>query len=275
MIPTVSQEKGNAFFYFLIGFGMLIMIAGGLFVYTNKLQFLGIPISTPTVSPAGVENKPHVSPRASSEVPPSGINLFWGNYLGQTVLVVGERVYGNDLEMDPEIKDISASLVSEKAPVIKIPENHTIFSMLNLDQKRILFITYPDLYSTPASSEKIEQTKTAYLFDKNDNKTKELFKFTSGKATFPKIAGVSSDKNYLAFNLFSCWACGGHQPDTYLYSLPSGNKKNIGKTKIFEWLEDGKYRYKEYVVVSCPASQEGPIECSKDISSLPWKEGSL
>ena len=94
-------------------------------------------------------------------------------------------------------------------------------------------------------------------------------KFPSGDPA--KIKQFSADSKYLALDLFDCWNCGGHQPETMLVRLEDNELKNIGRTSFFNWLEDGKYEYKDYVVITC--SQETMGECSEDPEKLPLKSG--
>ena len=93
-----------------------------------------------------------------------------------------------------------------------------------------------------------------------------------------KIDQFSSDSKYLSLNLFDCWNCGGHQPDTVLVRLADNEMKNIGKTSYFNWMFDGKfwsvdgaYEYKDYVEIDCVGDVMGP--CSEDPEKLSTKSG--
>ena len=108
---------------------------------------------------------------------------------------------------------------------------------------------------------------------------KKLNLFPSGIPTddnaqlVPKIETFDKSGDYVAFDMFGCWNCGGHKPEKLLMRLSDGATKNIGKISYFTWKENGNYDYKDYVVITC--TEEGPGECSEDPATLPLKEGTF
>lgn len=86
-----------------------------------------------------------------------------------------------------------------------------------------------------------------------------------------KIDQYSPDSKFLSLNLFDCWNCGGHKPETMLVRLTDNEMKNIAKTSFFNWLADGKYEYKDYIVKPC--SQETMGECFEEPEKLSLKTG--
>jgi hypothetical protein len=91
--------------------------------------------------------------------------------------------------------------------------------------------------------------------------------------TYPKIDTFSQDNRYVSLQLFGCWNCGGHMPETLLFDTQTLKTKNIGKVVQFAWKQNGAYEYKDYVVVECKEPQPG--ECSQDPNSLPLKTGNF
>jgi len=95
----------------------------------------------------------------------------------------------------------------------------------------------------------------------------------------PQLMSISLDNNYLSFNIDDndCYAMVGCQPMTFIYDISNKNGKNIGKVYNFEWLTNGRYRYKQYLQIECQPCTEGchPAVCSKDPKTLPWVEASF
>jgi len=89
--------------------------------------------------------------------------------------------------------------------------------------------------------------------------------------TFPKIDTFSNDNGYVSLQLFECWNCGGHMPETLLLNIQTLKTKNIGKVTQFAWKQNGTYEYKDYVVIECEEPQPG--ECTQDPNTLPLKTG--
>lgn len=87
----------------------------------------------------------------------------------------------------------------------------------------------------------------------------------------PKIDQISLDGEYVSFNMFSCWNCGGHQPETLLLKLGNMGTKRIGQVSLFNWKVKGAYEYKDYIVKECSEPSVG--ECSEDQENLPLKIG--
>ncbi|MBI3103725.1 hypothetical protein HYZ05_02185 [Candidatus Daviesbacteria bacterium] len=122
-----------------------------------------------------------------------------------------------------------------------------------------------------------QNSRDLYLYDRSSGKG-ELKKITSfanstTKYTYPKINSFNQDGRYVFIQLFGCWNCGGHVPETFLVDLQTFKFQNIGKTSYFSWKLDGNYEYKDYVVIECKEPQPG--ECSQDPSTLPLKVGKI
>lgn len=140
------------------------------------------------------------------------------------------------------------------------------------DNKSFLFIMRWGI----ESADKVDLSY--YLYYYNPAKTPKLTlvkKFNEGDGSYgiPKINQVSGDGLHLALDMFGCWNCGGHKPETMLLNLETLQTKNIGKVSYFAWKTGGAYDYKDYVVVTCEGESMG--ECSEKPESLPMKTGSM
>lgn len=113
-----------------------------------------------------------------------------------------------------------------------------------------------------------------YLYYYNpvkDNKLTLVKKFNEGPANIPKIDQINNDGNYASLDMYSCWNCGGHKPETMLLNLSTLKMEGIGKVSYFAWKENGNYEYKEYQVIECVGESMG--ECFEPPENLPLKTG--
>lgn len=133
------------------------------------------------------------------------------------------------------------------------------------DNKKFIFIMRFKLANKP------DQIFHIYLFDEKNVSEISQFMLPSpdGKYSVPKLSQISSDGNFVSLNMFGCWNCGGHEPETLLLNLSTKATKRIGKVSYFAWKENGAYEYKDYKVIPC--KQESIVECSDDPNNLPLK----
>ena len=231
----------------------IILLLGGAIVALVVTQ----PIITKRI---GLSDT--ISNQKSEPIPVVIANLFyWGKYNGEGVIVKGNKVYGEDVQRDPFRKGVLAADVVAKGPINNLLA-YDIFSVKAVGEDKLLYTTVSYGAERPRTSE-------AYLLTESNNINTKLFTLSSGIYVLPKIMEVSSDNKFISFELYKCWGCGGHQPETLLYNLETSEMENIGKVEDFEWLENGAYRYKEFMLQPCPKNEEGyfiPVEgeCSTD-----------
>jgi hypothetical protein len=117
--------------------------------------------------------------------------------------------------------------------------------------------------------------RVIYLYNQTSKDLKKIATFPNNSTNYvyPKIRHFSQDGRYVYVNLFGCWNCGGHAPETFLIDLVTFKTLNIGKTSYFEFRQDGDYEYKDYVSIECDEPQPG--ECLQDPNSLPLKTGKI
>lgn len=118
----------------------------------------------------------------------------------------------------------------------------------------------------------------AYLYDpsKPNAPVTLVKKFTPDASTkygVPKVSSLSPDDSYAAFDMYSCWNCGGNKPETLLVRFSDLAMSRIGLTSSFTWKTGGEYTYKAYIEKEC--SEPGPAQCFEDPASLPTKAGTF
>ena len=173
-----------------------------------------------------------------------------------------------DILKEP-IKDSTGSisiLVSDRLFSFKrVPNSNNFLFVIELSRSASV--------STNGPWSPYQGGRDLYLYDRNLGKgeLKKIISFTNSttKYTYPKINSFSPDGRYVSIQLFGCWNCGGHVPETFLVDLQTFKSQNIGKTSFFSWRRDGNYEYKDYIVIECKEPQPG--ECSQDPSTLPLK----
>ncbi len=95
----------------------------------------------------------------------------------------------------------------------------------------------------------------------------------------PKIAQISNDGRYISLAIFRCYDCGNEVPQTMVINTNSGAYQMIGPTATFTWFQDGRYEFKPYQEVACPAdtvTEEGQTaSCAIDPQFIDPQSGSI
>lgn len=112
-----------------------------------------------------------------------------------------------------------------------------------------------------------------FYFDNTSKKLSNPLSFVENGSEYavPKIDKINTDGKFISFNMYQCWSCGGHHPETLLLNLESNTTKRIGKVYDFAWGEGDNYSYKEYKVIEC--AQPTPGECTQDQTTLSTIQG--
>lgn len=174
--------------------------------------------------------------------------------------------------------------------LVNTPEDATgfdeIFSFKSLpNSKSFVFVIRYDLSTGQNNTE--QYIKGYYYNPSNSSEIVSLlFSYTPSDSSgngysYPVVRTISPNGTYASFDMFSCWNCGGHQPETMLVNLHTKATKRIGKTSYFAWKENGSYEYKEYLSEPCP-TPTGTVpeefiqtDCPQDPATLPLKTGSI
>ena len=205
-----------------------------------EIDYEGIPITENTVSFAQVGSDIYLRYRGKiyteqeeGEVEPATVTVPEANYTWYGLVEAPEGLTENE-------------------------EFNRVFSFKQTSGTSFLFVMR---WGTDSS-----QSFSTFNFAGNEVKT--LSFDTSEGYSVPKIAQISTDGNYAAIDLYGCWNCGGHEPET-------GANENIGRVLNFAWGENGNYTYKEYIAKECEPPAEGPVQCSEDPNTLPQKSGNI
>jgi hypothetical protein len=176
---------------------------------------------------------------------------------------------------------------SELTPLMSVPDNSWIFNVAGLSNLgNIYFVINSTLsyqYIIHRNSSVLKNPSgggitilSAYKYSPEAQTIRKLFDTfnlikLSGK--YPAIKSISPEGRYIAFDVYSCWGCGAGHPSTFLYDIKEKTGKDIGQTLKFQWIGEGKYRYKEYIKIPC--KEPDSLGCYKEPNKLPFMEGSL
>lgn len=170
--------------------------------------------------------------------------------------------------------------------LINTPANATgfdeVFDFSQIpNSSRFIFTMRWDI---PLANNNLRQDITVYLYDptKQSNKVETLLTLSADGVgyKYPHGMEISVDGNYVAFDMYPCWNCGGSHPETMVMKISTKITKNIGKTSFFAWKTNGAYEYKDYIPMSCPTPTGAPGEyfigeCAQDPATLPLKTGQI
>lgn len=290
--PPVQTPNFYKTLFFALLFIITVSVIGGGLFYLGKQQAVKPEIvPTPTITPvntgvfppydAGSPPMQEEQAAVDKDVVPVGPNTVrFARVEENTYLMYRGKIYdGANQDEVKEFKMVNPDnfkwygLVDAPEGVTpnEFMEDEVFGFKVAPDKKSFAFVMR---WATPPPPKYPEY----YLFYYTPfNKLRQsilVAKFTTaekGKMGVAKIDQFSSDDKYLSLNMFGCWNCGGHQPETNLIRLLDNETKNIGRTSYFKWLEEGKYEYKDYVVIACV--DPGPGECSEDPEKLPMKSG--
>lgn len=303
--PSPNQ-RGN--FLIPIGLAFLILVigVGAYYLGTQKSKSPNSQQSTNT--PTSTQGTPTNYPSQSLYTNALGLTTWSlanvGNeiYLKQTINITNDKVdYPNskartisniysqdDKSYEPqEITgadaskytwiDILTEPINDSVGSVSILVSDRLFSFKKVpNTNNVLFaveLSRSASVSTNGPWSPYQGERDLYLYDRSSGKgdLKKITSFTNSttKYTYPKINSFSQDGRYVFIQLFGCWNCGGHVPETFLVDLQTFKFQNIGKTSYFSWKLDGSYEYKDYFVIECREPQPG--ECSQDPSTLPLK----
>jgi hypothetical protein len=166
-----------------------------------------------------------------------------------------------------------------KKQVLELSSDATLLDQVYFkDQKVIVFSFLLDDREILGAD---KPTDTAlYLYDLKSHKLQTLGTIKSLRLSadtpYLFIDKLSSDSHYLSIYSTGCLFCDDHfglsdGQIVTLLDIKTLATKNAGHFVDFEWLANGKYRYKESI-------QTEPCEvgvCLKAPSDLPWKQGAF
>lgn len=278
--------------FFLLLFIVTVSLTGGVFYFLGKQQTVKPePVPAPSVTPAITTVFPPYDADPSplpdnqevkdEEIIPAGQNTVSFARDGEnTYLRYRGKIHNDSDQLEPQTVQIPNPDQHSWYGLVDAPDGVTpnefmedeVFSYrVAPDKKSFAFVMrwaippppkYPAyylFYYTPF--DKYRQSMLVKTFSTSDK----------GVMSVAKINQFDNESKYLTLNMYGCWNCGGHQPETLLVRLKDNETKNIGRTSYFNWLTGGKYEYKDYVVITCTEETMG--ECFEKPESLPLKTG--
>lgn len=271
----------------IIVLGTVLLVGGWLFAQ-SKVNSKQTSQITPTQSASTTTDNPATQTAgADSGIPLTKNTVSFTRDNNNVYLQYKGKIYEEDQNGQPQQATISLPNATWYG-LVNTPEIATgfdeIFSFKTIpNTKNFVFV---NRYDVPVSGGKVEQHVNTYYYDqsKPSEKVELLFSAiptdtTNKDASYPIIGSISPDRKYVSFNMFSCWNCGGHQPETMVVNLQTKAVKRIGETSYFKWNENGNYEYKEYITTPCPTPTGTEdfmqVNCPVEPSTLPLKTGSI
>lgn len=284
-IPEVPEKKPvsaqRTILFAILGTFMAIgLVTVGFYAGSaqkNSLENTTFPSPTPIVTHVEEESQ------LKSGIPITEKTVSFTSSKEEIFLRYKNKIYTEDDPKTSAPQEVDSSTVAQAewiglvdSPLGVLSNSFDeIFSYKQIpDSKNFLFVmrwTKPNTMETPI-----------YYYDNLANPSLVSIDIPAEKESysFPKISEISYDGKYVSFNMYGCWNCGGHPPETLLVNLQSKATKRIGKLSYFAWKTNGAYEYKDYVTKPCPTQADGsefmgPGVCSEEPANLPLKTGTM
>lgn len=265
------MQKGFTAVYILIGFFVLVVVAGGAYWFgtsknsTNSTQNQQVttaaqPNPSSTLVPNLTNTQPDIIPQANV--------LYLGTYQGAEAIFVTNSKLSEYFEAG--VKKTSPSIGTLK----KIDGSGlTPFDYKNLqDPKKVLMLSsnVQQINNLKSSEDKtfiylsiMLETKTSNLYP--DNLTNHIYRINlkdltsddlwshdmspnkyKGAAGAAYVKGFSKDNNYLVLSVFGCYACEGSEAGELVLNNQTKNEKYFEKIGNVQFnLSDGTFTYQK------------------------------
>lgn len=292
IVKAPEGHSGNLIKFILLTLVILIIIviSGGAYVLNKNSVGESLPSPMPTISSIktpSITSAPIATPNSVVNNPIGENTVSFAMIDGKAIL----QYHGKFYDVDDSIYSPTPLTISNLNSypwkgLVDRPESKDayyideIFSFKSLPNKLgFVFVMRWETEqkntptaSNPSSGAIIPNYKVFY-YDAIKNKLFNSLTFepNSSQYSVPKIDKISSEGKFISFNMFGCWNCGGHKPETLLLNLETNISKRIGKIENFTWGENGNYTYKEYKVIDC--AEPGPGQCNEDPTKLPLLRG--
>ncbi len=282
------MQRGSALFFILIFLAIFFLLGGVFLVFylsNNSQKTVQDDTSLIATQSAQVRNQLEnlqTSQSSSSAGTTSGEKVSFVKKDGKLYFKLFNRIYGEEGDVVVELpnsetlswqtlldipKDVNKdSFFNEAFSFKAVPNSDNFFLVIRWDRK----LTDDKWYwEFPVYYFNAQERKLTLLF-KTDTKSESLA-FNSPTFKVPRIDQVSKDGNYVSFNMFGCWNCGGHTPEYVAFDVRNKTSKNLGNIVDFSWLENGEFQYKTPQQIACPET-EGmqPDKCFEDKNNVPF-----
>ncbi len=273
-----ASSKKTSNFFSLFGkimLGLLIVglvLFGGYYLGANKAKPASVS-PTPslssakptTITPIGTTSTP-----TDSGIPIKANTVSFTRVNGEVFMRYKGKVYNEE----------AASKNDSSLTKLADPDSHTWYGLVDAPaigepagfDELFDFKVFPNkqnfvfVMRWPTTGNVIDYKVFYYDVYATETKVSNMLSLQDGvdgsDQNVPRVKQINPEGKYVAFNMFSCWNCGGHAPDTLLLKIDTKATKRIGKVSYFNWKENGNYEYKAYKVIPCEV--DGPGECSED-----------
>ncbi len=263
------MQRGFSSTYLIIGVLVIVLVG---YLYKNN--------SSPLQNTSTIQPPSSLVTTISTPIPSPSLDyrVSYTSVDGEIYLKYNGKVYGkDDLNKsnrrydEPVVSGLSSRndldwKILLNPTNIEIDGYNELFSFKVFpDNKRFLFVMR---WSRPPTG--YGKTFQVFYFDGN-SVSDPISLQDSNYPSIPKIDQISLDGEYVSFDMYSCWNCGGHYPYELLLKIGDMSVKRIGSVSYFQWGSNGAYEYKDYIEEPC--SYPGPGVCFKKPETLPLKTG--
>ena len=273
--------KGNAGFIILVVLALFFLLGGVFLVFYFSNANPSNNSSTPSLvaSQSAVQNVASNSAGSTSSAT-LGEKVYFVKKDGLLYFKIGDRFYTEDGNPMPQFDP--NTLVWQ--PLLDIPKDTTTtafneaFSFKSIPGSDNFFIIFR--WEKELSSDRVFWEFPVYFFNSQSKKLSLLFKtdtkadsvvFGSSTYRIPRIDQISKDGNYVSFNMFQCWNCGGHTPEYLAFDVKNKASKKLGFVSDFSWLDNGQFQYKIPKEIPCPETEGmSPDKCFEDKNKVPF-----
>lgn len=291
-VPATPKEKpahraiGNKKLFLAFGIIFVLLVIGGSgFFFGVQTTLNNLPTPTPTNTPTPTVTNtptPTIVVPTDTGIPIGANTVSFTRVDGKLYLRYKGHLYSqeaankNDYTLtqlpNPDAYQWYGLVDAPQIPADALAFDEVFDFKLLPNKYDFIFIM-----RWPTNATTIDYRVFYYDSYKEGNKVTNFFNTSVNPDTkgyqIPRLYEITSDGKYIAFNMFSCWNCGGHQPEVLLFDRETKETKNIGKVSYFKWRTKSDYEYKEYKVIECKF--EGPGECSIEPDKLPFITGTF
>lgn len=262
------NTKGFIAIVFVVVITILVGVSVLLYQQKNKTDLPPVVFSTPLIQ----------------EGLPSDYYVSFANVYGDILLRYKDKVYKQaEGTADPQEVKLDEMQTIKWETLVELPINSPVakFFIDELFDFKLLPNKNDFLFTMRWSQQdgaRLGQDFKVFYYDSGVKSVKNIFSSvlpTEGQFVVPKINKISLDSMFVAFAMYGCWNCGGHQPETLLMNVKTGQTKRLGKVSYFSWKENGAYEFKEFKEKECLLDQRGPGICAEEPETLPLRYGQM
>jgi hypothetical protein len=284
--PAVAKRKKIGLHILSVAFVTLVLVGGNVFLLLSPLFGAASTGGSVFVKKNGIAQGVKQRSDASTlfYVQTDGVpSLYFNGKNYQSQRAISGINYRTDAPTVKNTKKAIAQLppASEILGIVSSADKNVIvFSVLtHVDFKYLTTVknNTSKMMNQGQSTIAPSAITSVFTYSIKDQVLTKLFDtFKLGSQKIPVAQNITSDNSAIIFNLISCFGvCEKEVPEIMTYDLESGSMKQLGKVLDFQFLGEGNFQFKEFVVEQCGVNAEAGSECYKDPAKLPYKKGSL